>query len=481
MNKLNITDVVINPRFICETLQSFTVYAVINGKPLGFTFSDRDHDCNEAFEATKLEHRIQPYDFYKKGSFISGIASGGGYHQYALSIPEDVLFSKPKVNQKDFGFTGQYYSTAPVVSYFKKLLNELYENGQLTPNFLEYLGIDNNQENDNLDESKKVKSSNLKRDLKEDSLDDFIPGLLSKRPFINFYFQVRYFNYYGKESQACRELCNGLENFHSVEDCTTTGKAVSAVVENNPEAIRAFFTDLVELCHQNNTRFWYMHFKTQENELAEPISCYCPKIDNDTCESLDVEKLIQAVVVYLKESKRHSIKENEAVDNRDLTKESVMDIINSSPILHSKMYNSDDLSIYVCYKKCLGIDFYLGKGLNHNYIPRTFITVSAGDEKNVLQVTDVGNGTDGKGYLRTCKDVEYYDELSFYDKINVQLLDILFYSGRRELNDWKCAQHGAWKFEIKSLDDVAWVVEQIEEAINIVLGEDREKEAEKDL
>ena len=315
MNKLNITDVVIYPKQICDTQQDFAVCATVNGKPLSFRFSGQSHDCNDALEVSKISSTR--YDTYQTGRLISRVAIGSSTHQYALSIPDDVLFSKPYKNQKDFRFTGQCYFTLPIIPYFKEIMNELYENGQLAPVFLEYLDIDG------LDESKK--------------------------------------------------------------------------------------------------------------------------------------------------SKRYSIKESEVCDDREVTPEIVTEIVNSSPYLQAKttdygidIYaNHGHAAVYLA-------DFYLGKDLDHNFIPSTILSSSAGDGKNIFQVVDIGNGTDGKGYLRACESTKYYDKLDSYDKVVVQLLDNLYTSTHKELNNWKCAQHGTWKFEVKSLDDVAWYVEQIEEAIQTV-------------
>ena len=51
--------------------------------------------------------------------------AGGGNRYYAIYIPKNIIKSAPKENQKDFSFTGQYYSTVPVIRYFKNLLKSL--------------------------------------------------------------------------------------------------------------------------------------------------------------------------------------------------------------------------------------------------------------------------------------------------------------------------------------------------------------------
>lgn len=53
--------------------------------------------------------------------------SGGSSRSYLLNVPGNIMTSEPKTNQKDFKFTGQYYSTSPVVKYVKSKLKQLFQ------------------------------------------------------------------------------------------------------------------------------------------------------------------------------------------------------------------------------------------------------------------------------------------------------------------------------------------------------------------
>ena len=142
---LKITDVKVNPRWIYETFKgSISVDCKINGKPAEFVFMasrwdsmlDSGIDCNEV----RAFQEGAPKDWNGRPTKYESItiSNGGGQTTYALKISSSVLTSKPKENQKDYGFTGQYYSTQPVVSEFKSKLLSLYNNGELTEEFINY-------------------------------------------------------------------------------------------------------------------------------------------------------------------------------------------------------------------------------------------------------------------------------------------------------------------------------------------------------
>jgi hypothetical protein len=140
MNKISITNVKISTNWVYDTYDyPINIDAKINGKNVRFCFSGSRSDsimfcgidCNEAlFEKESGTSYWDKYDRVK-------ISNGGGQTYYALHIYSSVIKSKPKENQKDFRFTGRYYSTQPLKAEFKRVLKELYEKNDLTKEFLE--------------------------------------------------------------------------------------------------------------------------------------------------------------------------------------------------------------------------------------------------------------------------------------------------------------------------------------------------------
>lgn len=133
--KLKITQVSVEPRKIYDTdtyNRSIIIKANINDFSSEFVFEAARSgniwftgiDCNEAIINRK---RID-------------ISDGGGQTHYALRIPVDVLKSAPNEKQKNFRFTGQEYSTAPIVPAFKEALQNLFKKGELTQEFLKAIG-----------------------------------------------------------------------------------------------------------------------------------------------------------------------------------------------------------------------------------------------------------------------------------------------------------------------------------------------------
>lgn len=131
--KLKIAYVDIQPKWIYDTFrESITISAKINNQPMNFIFrgSRCDNpmfagiDCNEAGwgkrEWGSWEHKVK-------------ISNGGGQTYYALHLYN--VKAEPKQNQKDFLFTGRYYSTKPLKEEFKKKLQELWATGDVTEDF----------------------------------------------------------------------------------------------------------------------------------------------------------------------------------------------------------------------------------------------------------------------------------------------------------------------------------------------------------
>lgn len=132
-NVMKITQVTVEPRKIYDTYnRSIIIKASINGFSSEFVFEAARAgniwftgiDCDEAIINRK---RID-------------ISDGGGQTHYALRIPVDVLKSAPNEKQKNFRFTGQEYSTAPIVPAFKEALQNLFKKGELTQEFLKAIG-----------------------------------------------------------------------------------------------------------------------------------------------------------------------------------------------------------------------------------------------------------------------------------------------------------------------------------------------------
>ena len=145
---LKITNVTVYPKWTHETNKG-TIYvgANINGKDFVFpmmpcwSYTPQGVDCDECL-VTKLNGGWGGYaDYDRNAERIHHVAKGGGSHSYGLNIGSDILKSAPKENQKDFRFTGQYYSTKNVPRAFKSKLMELYNNGSLEPEFLEAIGL----------------------------------------------------------------------------------------------------------------------------------------------------------------------------------------------------------------------------------------------------------------------------------------------------------------------------------------------------
>jgi hypothetical protein len=120
INKVKVTGGACGTKWIYDTMQDgFDISVSVNDVPCRFRFAPyfgrnavNGLDCNEVF--------------FAGDNYPSTVTKAGGSHRtYALYIPEDVLKSAPKQNQKDFSFTGQYYSVTPVIKYFKNMLKTM--------------------------------------------------------------------------------------------------------------------------------------------------------------------------------------------------------------------------------------------------------------------------------------------------------------------------------------------------------------------
>lgn len=120
-NAIKITGGKCRHKYLYDTMTEGTsISVVINGIACKFRFNA----CYGRYIVNGMDcDRIYFGDDDMYGQDVT--CAGGGNRYYAIYIPENIIKSAPKENQKDFSFTGQYYSTAPVISYFKNLLKSL--------------------------------------------------------------------------------------------------------------------------------------------------------------------------------------------------------------------------------------------------------------------------------------------------------------------------------------------------------------------
>lgn len=144
---LKITNVSVEPKWIYDTYKGpIRVKANINGKEALFSFEAARSgniffagvDCNSAVVLKERDEDMPAYLRYSRGITIS---NGGTQTHYALQIHASTLKAAPKENQKDFLFTGRNYSTKPVKEVFKQKLEALYQNNDLTQEFLDTFEI----------------------------------------------------------------------------------------------------------------------------------------------------------------------------------------------------------------------------------------------------------------------------------------------------------------------------------------------------
>lgn len=138
-NKFKITEVKVNTNWVYDTFTDcLVVSAKINGHRVNFPFTAARGDnimfagidCNEArFENPNSRSYYDQYERVK-------ISNGGTQTTFALQIYSSVLKSKPKENQKDFSFTGRFYSTQPVKIAFKDKMNQIFKNNEFTDEFM---------------------------------------------------------------------------------------------------------------------------------------------------------------------------------------------------------------------------------------------------------------------------------------------------------------------------------------------------------
>lgn len=137
-----IRKVVVSPRWITDTgKETIWITAEINGIPCAFPFKPISEltvngcDCDECIVNYEMMQYNRDLIDTTKGTRVSGVATGGSARSYFLSFGRSTLKSMPKENQKDFRFTGHYYSTRPLVTEFKKLITSAFNTDLLTEEF----------------------------------------------------------------------------------------------------------------------------------------------------------------------------------------------------------------------------------------------------------------------------------------------------------------------------------------------------------
>lgn len=137
-----IRKVVVSPRWITDTgKETVWITAEINGIPCAFPFKPTSEltvngcDCDECIVNYEMMHYSKDVIDASKGTRVWGVATGGSARSYFLNFGRSTLKSIPKENQKDFRFTGRYYSTRPLVAEFKKLITTAFNADLLTEEF----------------------------------------------------------------------------------------------------------------------------------------------------------------------------------------------------------------------------------------------------------------------------------------------------------------------------------------------------------
>lgn len=172
--------------------------------------------------------------------------------------------------------------------------------------------------------------------------------------------------------------------------------------------------------------------------------------------------------------------EESVSDESDLQSE-IVNIINATndfkakvdgqyiKIFYHKEYDDD-------YTKELA-DFYLDKGIKHDYYPGTLNSRSNGDGKNTFRIVDVSDKWGSLSFKSF-----YNDEEQFLPKYLTTLVKLCRYYTLKTLYDneflydhpvpeeatnWHCAQWGTWKFIINSLDDVKTCIAALEDGFDM--------------
>ena len=151
-SKVKITGGSCSTKWIYDTMQD----------GLNIKFSINGHACDFIFRANHGRYIVDGIDCdaaYINDERVEPITtSGGTARSYAISVPGSIMTSEPKENQKDFGFTGQYYKTTPIVKYIKEKLTDLLNNSIdiFSDRFLDKVGLSS-------DESEQIKEEEERR------------------------------------------------------------------------------------------------------------------------------------------------------------------------------------------------------------------------------------------------------------------------------------------------------------------------------
>lgn len=145
------------------------------------------------------------------------------------------------------------------------------------------------------------------RIFKEDSLDDFLPGKLDKKKYINLYFTAA-----EGDGDDIDQVLYRLEDDISYR-CSNNLRYFSVIVKNSQKDILKFFEDFTLACKCDNLRFFNLRIMTQDTDRPKPLDIWSVNINDKDCFSLDPERLTAAVMKNLKESrlyKGNSIRES---------------------------------------------------------------------------------------------------------------------------------------------------------------------------
>lgn len=138
--KFKVTEVKLNTKWIYDTWDGYiTISAKVNGHLVEFPFSPARWDSPMAAGIDCNEARFvkdESASFWDRFDRVT-ISHGGGQTHYALQIYSSALKAQPKENQKDFCFTGHYYSTQPLKAAFKSRMLSMFENNEFTQEFLD--------------------------------------------------------------------------------------------------------------------------------------------------------------------------------------------------------------------------------------------------------------------------------------------------------------------------------------------------------
>ena len=190
-----------------------------------------------------------------------------------------------------------------------------------------------------------------------------------------------------------------------------------------------------------------------------------------------IDKQLANGSVKILESTQHPFRE--AV-NEPSYKDQIVELINSSKYFTAEV---DTNNYSWCYVKVLYNDkevgeFDLDAGMRRSYTPGALYCHSPGTGKNTFQVIDISLPSWSIGFMNV-----YNNEEKYLGKLTDSMNIIRYYTlkalhdndkiGRylvpRELNGWRCAQWGTWKFDASELKYAKACLKALERGVSIYL------------